>query len=224
MPEFDPISPTEFPGSEGVEGWRILGEGVLAFFPTSSFAASAALVGAIAGLEGVAGHAPAVDIRAIGVTVRLISVRHDWFGPSRQDARLAAAISALAGELGLRSEPGALQSPLVIPGALDIAAITPFWKGGPRLRAPPRQPGGGPRGPGRPRARVLVRGDGRAPRRRQGQHPHLVWLPPELALARIAAALAAGGTLVSDAAAPSWWTLADPAGNELCISSIAERD
>lgn len=223
MPDFDPISPTEFLASEGVEDWRILSEGMLAFFPTTSFAASAAFVNAIARLDSIADHAPAVDIRAAGVTVRCISVRDDWFGPSRQDARLAAAISALARDLGLQSEPARLQSVLVIPGAPDIAAITPFWQAA--LGYDPR--------PDSPEADLVdpadrgpafwfegmdePRGDGK------GSIHISVWLSPDLARARIAAALAAGGTLVSDAAAPSWWTLADPAGNELCIGTIAER-
>jgi 4a-hydroxytetrahydrobiopterin dehydratase len=34
---------------------------------------------------------------------------------------------------------------------------------------------------------------------------------------RIAAGLAAGGRLVTDAFAPAWWVLADPEGNEICL-------
>lgn len=37
------------------------------------------------------------------------------------------------------------------------------------------------------------------------------------AVARAAAALAAGGRLVNDADAPSTWVLADPEGNEACV-------
>jgi 4a-hydroxytetrahydrobiopterin dehydratase len=39
----------------------------------------------------------------------------------------------------------------------------------------------------------------------------------------VKAALAAGGTLVSDAHAPMWWTLADPEGNELDIAVTVGR-
>ena len=35
-------------------------------------------------------------------------------------------------------------------------------------------------------------------------------------------ALAAGGRLVSDHA-PTWWVLADPEGNEACVTSIEGR-
>jgi 4a-hydroxytetrahydrobiopterin dehydratase len=44
-------------------------------------------------------------------------------------------------------------------------------------------------------------------------------LPLAEAEARVKAALAAGGTLVSDAHAPMWWTLADPEGNEVDIAA-----
>ena len=51
-----------------------------------------------------------------------------------------------------------------------------------------------------------------------------VWVLPEQAEARIAAALAAGGRMVRDEFAPTWWTLADAAGNEADISpTIASR-
>ncbi|MEV5172382.1 VOC family protein [Streptomyces flaveolus] len=46
-----------------------------------------------------------------------------------------------------------------------------------------------------------------------------VWVPYDRAEARIAAALAAGGRLVSDAHAPSHWVLTDPEGNEACVGT-----
>ena len=41
---------------------------------------------------------------------------------------------------------------------------------------------------------------------------------------RVRAALAAGGTLVSDEAAPSYWVLADAEGNEACVCTWLQRD
>jgi 4a-hydroxytetrahydrobiopterin dehydratase len=41
-----------------------------------------------------------------------------------------------------------------------------------------------------------------------------IYVPHDQVQARIDAALAAGGRIVSDAHAPGWWTLADPEGNE----------
>ena len=40
---------------------------------------------------------------------------------------------------------------------------------------------------------------------------------------RIQAALAAGGTLVSDAEARAFWVLADPEGNEACLCTWEDR-
>jgi len=51
-----------------------------------------------------------------------------------------------------------------------------------------------------------------------------VWVPIEEAEQRVAAALAAGGRLVRDSQAPSWWTLADAAGNEVDIATTHSRD
>jgi 4a-hydroxytetrahydrobiopterin dehydratase len=51
-----------------------------------------------------------------------------------------------------------------------------------------------------------------------------VWVPSGQAEARVAAALSAGGRLVRDDFAPSWWTLADAAGNEADVATAAGRD
>jgi len=48
-------------------------------------------------------------------------------------------------------------------------------------------------------------------------------VPYEQAEARIAAALAAGGHLVSDEHAPAWWTLADTEGNEADVATAMGR-
>jgi 4a-hydroxytetrahydrobiopterin dehydratase len=47
-------------------------------------------------------------------------------------------------------------------------------------------------------------------------------VPYEQAEARVAAALAAGGSIVRDFA-PMWWTLADPEGNEVDIATTRNR-
>ena len=63
------------------------------------------------------------------------------------------------------------------------------------------------------------------PRADGGGATHIgVWVPPEQAEARVAAALAAGGKMVRDRFAPSWWTLADAAGNEADVSTTQGRD
>lgn len=51
-----------------------------------------------------------------------------------------------------------------------------------------------------------------------------VYVPHDQAEARVAAAIAAGGHVVSDANAPEWWTLADPEGNEVDVAPWPDRD
>ena len=220
----DQITPTQFERSEGVNEWRVLGDGANAFFRTASFAESARLVQAISEIPGVDDQRPEVDLRRDGVTVRMLVLRDDYAGLTRETVELAGTISAAARKLGLRADPSAVQSLLVIPGAASRAEVLPFWRAAlgyePRRDSP---------------AEDLVDPHGRGvpfwfeqmekPRADGGGAIHIaVWLPYERAEERIAAALAAGGRMVRDEFAPSWWTLADPAGNEVDIATVKGRD
>jgi 4a-hydroxytetrahydrobiopterin dehydratase len=217
------ISPQEFQESEGAEDWRVLGDGACAYFRAGSFSAGAGLVHAISELPGIDDNHTDVDLRHDGVTVRLITIAHDYYGMSRRDVELARQISAAARGLGLSADPSAVQSLLVIPGASVIAEVVPFWRA--VLGYEPR--GDSPK-------EDLVDPRGRAPgfwfERMEQPRPdgggavHVaVWVPYEQAAARIAAALAAGGRMVRDQFAPSWWTLADAAGNEADIATTMDR-
>src|SRR5207245_10483377 len=73
----DQITMRKFRESDGVEDWRVVGEGACASFRTGSFAAGARLVNAISELAGLDDHHPDVDLRHDGVIVRLISVAAD---------------------------------------------------------------------------------------------------------------------------------------------------
>ena len=65
---------------------------------------------------------------------------------------------------------------------------------------------------------------GTSPHEVPRQRWHLdVWVAPEVADARIAAAVAAGGSLVDDSEAPSFTVLADPDGNKVCICTFLDR-
>ena len=57
---------------------------------------------------------------------------------------------------------------------------------------------------------------------RQRWHPD-IWVDPSQVQPRIDAALAAGGSLVSEEHAPSFWVLADPQGNRACLCTWQER-
>jgi 4a-hydroxytetrahydrobiopterin dehydratase len=158
------------------------------------------------------------------VTVRLLTVTEGYWGMGRRDVDLAREISSIARAQGLVADPSAVQTFLVIPGAPNTAEVMPFWRAVlgyvPRSDSPDEDlvdPHG--IGPGfwfepmdEPRA------DG-------GGAIHVaVWVPFEEAEARVAAALAAGGRLVRDEFAPSWWTLADAAGNEVDVATTQGRE
>lgn len=113
----DHISPKQFHDSEGVDDWRVLGDGACAYFRTRSFAESARFVQAITELPGVDDHYPDVDVRHDGVTVRLVTTADDYYGMSKRDVEVARQISAAARALGLSANPSVVQSFLVIPGA-----------------------------------------------------------------------------------------------------------
>jgi 4a-hydroxytetrahydrobiopterin dehydratase len=220
----DGITRSQFHETEGVEDWRVIGDGACAYFRTGSFAAGARLVQAISELPGIEDHVPDVDLRRDGVTVRLITYTDDYYGTSGRDVEMARQISAAARRLGVSAEPSAVQSLLVIPGAPSGAEVIPFWRAAlgyePR-RDNPAEDLVDPRGrwPGFWFERMAQ------PRADGGGSIHVaVWVPYEQAQARIAAALAAGGRMVRDAFAPSWWTLADAAGNEVDIATARGRD
>jgi 4a-hydroxytetrahydrobiopterin dehydratase len=219
----DRMSPKQFHDAEGTEDWRVLSEGACAYFRTGSFALGAQLAQAISEVPGVEEHMPDVDLRQDGVTVRLITTTDDYMGMSRGDIELARRISAVARELGLAAEPSAVQSLLIIPGAPVPAEVMPFWRAVLGYEPRPDSPDEDLVDP-RNRGPAFWFEKMRQSRPDGGGAIHVaVWVPYEQAEARIAAALAAGGRMVRDEFAPSWWTLADAAGNEADIATTMNR-
>lgn len=221
----DQISPKQFYEADDVEDWRLVGsDGACAYFRTGSLAEGARLAQAIGELPRVDEPHVGVDLRRDSVTVSLITITSDYFGMSQRDVELAQQISSAARQLRLVADPSKVQSLLVIPGATDIAKVMPFWQavlGYERRPDTPDEDLMDPRG----RGPAFWFEPMREPRSDGGGAIHVaIWVPYEEAKARIAAALAAGGRMVRDEFAPSWWTLADAAGNEADIATIKGRD
>jgi 4a-hydroxytetrahydrobiopterin dehydratase len=217
------ISPRQFHEAEGVEDWRVLGEGACTYFRTGSCAAGARLVHAIDELAGLEDHHPDVDLRYGGVTVRLITITHDYYGLSERDVELARQISAAARELGVPADPSAVQTVQVTIDALVGPEVMPFWRAvlGYEHRADsPEEDLVEPRDRGP--SIWFQRMD--APRPQRNRMHIDVWVPHDQAEARVAAAIAAGGRLVTDQYAPSWWVLADAEGNEVDVCTWRSRD
>ncbi|THA32185.1 Pterin-4-alpha-carbinolamine dehydratase [Streptomyces sp. A1277] len=209
------IRPQRFHETAGLEDWRVVGEGACAHFRTESFAAGARFVQAISELPGAAGDHPDVDVRQDGVTVRLISLTDDYYGLTTRHIDLAREISGLARTLDVPADPSAVQTVQVTVDALEGPSVVAFWRAllGYENRAGSPEDLVDPRRRGAPF--YFQQMD--APRPQRNRVHVDVWVPYDLAEARIAAALAAGGRLVSDADAPSNWVLADPEGNEACV-------
>jgi 4a-hydroxytetrahydrobiopterin dehydratase len=220
----DSISVREFWEADGTQDWPVLSNGATTFFRTDSFAAAARLVQAIADLPGIDDHRPSIDVRAGGVTVRLLTVADDWWGMSRRDIELARRISGVAAQLGLTADPMDVQSvdPIII-GAVEIKKVMPFWQAlmGYEQRADsPDEDLVDPRGLGPGIWFEQVEGH-----RTERNRMHVaVWVPYDQAEARVAAAIAAGGTVIYDKQAPAWWTLSDPEGNEADVATSMNRD
>ncbi|MFI7069088.1 VOC family protein [Micromonospora sediminicola] len=205
------ITAGQFHEADGVEDWRCLYHLVSACFRTASLAEGTALVDAIGRLAGEAEQQYlSIDLRPTGVTVSL----------SRRDIGLARRISAAARALDIPADPTAVQLINVTLDALVSAEVLPFWRallgyrqiGDDYLADPAR------RGPGFGFQTM----DAARPQRNR---MHLdVAVPHDQAEARVAAALAAGGHLVSDAHAPKWWILADAEGNEACVATWVGRE
>jgi 4a-hydroxytetrahydrobiopterin dehydratase len=63
-----------------------------------------------------------------------------------------------------------------------------------------------------------------APRPQRNRLHIDVTVPHDVADGRVAAAIQAGGKLVTDERARSFWVLADPEGNEACVCTWEDRD
>jgi 4a-hydroxytetrahydrobiopterin dehydratase len=221
--ESEPIPVRQFIEAEGTEDWRVLGEGACAFFRTGSFEGGARLLGAINALGGLGPHHPDADVRHDGVTVRLITVTDSQYGLSGRDLELAREISAVARDLGFSADPSNVQTVQVTIDALVSADVMPFWRAvlGYEYRADtPDEDLIDPRGRGAPFWFQHMD----TPRPQRNRFHIDIWVPYDQAEARVAAALAAGGHLVTDEHAPTWWTLADAEGNEVDVCTPLSRD
>jgi 4a-hydroxytetrahydrobiopterin dehydratase len=203
--------------------WRVVLATLQGTFATGSFARGLELVTEIAGAADAADHHPDVDLRYSRVHVSLTS--HDVGGLTQRDVDLAATITAIADRLGVDGEPGRPQAFELAVDALDIPAVLPFWRAVLDYRDErPPAPDASP---------ALVDPDGVGPAvwfqqmdapRPQRNRLHVdVTVPHDVAEARVAAAVAAGGHLLSDARAPAFWVLADPEGNEVCVCTWQGR-
>ncbi len=198
--------------------WRVVRDEASTHFRTGSFAAGVALVNAIGRLADDANHHADVDLRPDGVTVHLRT--DSGGGLSEREVVLARQISEAARELGVPVDLTGLQIVQVAIDALVIPNVVPFWRAVLGYREVDDEDLIDPHFQGPPFWFQQMD----APRPERNRIHIDVYVPHDQAEARVAAAIAAGGHVVSDENAPGWWTLADAEGNEVDVASWPDRD
>jgi 4a-hydroxytetrahydrobiopterin dehydratase len=221
----DDARPTRQQISDAVDaaGWRLVLGAIYTEVPARSLVEAteaASLSVSAVGADGQ-GHLT-VDIRADRAVLRLQSA--DVLGVTGRDVRLAHDVSGALIARGWQATPATVQAVEIAIDALDIPLVRPFWKAitgyadepGSELNAALVDPTG--RGP------EIWFQQMDAPRPQRNRIHIDVDVPHDAAGARINAAIEAGGRLLSDDAAPAFWVLADPEGNEACICTWQGRD
>ena len=189
----------------GLPDWRLVLDRLHASFRAASPVAAAGFVQRV--VQAVAAD---VDLRPSGLVH--LSVPAGDEGSARMVGELAAADH-------LAAEPFQARTVEVGIDALDIEAVKPFWKAvlgyvddGELAIVDPERIG--------PPFWFQQMDEPRPQRNRL----HVdVTVPHDAAVERVEAALAAGGVLVTDRFARSWWVLADPEGNEACVCTWQDR-
>ncbi len=220
------VSAAEFATRTDLPDWRYLLSRIEARFEAGSFRAASALVDAIAEAADAADHHPDIDLRYPGRLRVTLSTHAAGGVVTDLDVALAATISRLALAAGATSDPVISSAPEVGIDAMDIGAVRPFWKAVLGYVDDPAAPGDGEGAIVDP-ARIgppfwFQQMD--EPRRQRNRLHIDVTVPHDVAEQRVGDALTAGGTLVTDDFARSWWVLADAEGNEACVCTWQDRD
>lgn len=207
------ITARAFHDAGGVEDWRVLFGGAYAYYRTSSFAEGARFVAAVADVASEVDHAPDVDLRPQGVTVRTFSRRNGAL--NHKDIEFARRVSVLAQEIGLDPDPSQVQVVGIAVAQDADADVRPFWAAafgyehlGDEDAIDPHR-----------RNAHLWFHTLEPPKSGRGRVHIDVSVPADQAEARIAAAVAAGGRLADDSHAPEWWTLASPDNHGVDIAA-----
>lgn len=204
--------------AERLDDWRQLLSTLTTRLLTGDFVTGAGLVAAITEAAEESQHHPDLDLRYPHLDVTLTS--HDVGGLTQRDVRMARTISALAAEHGVSADPTQLSTLELALDTADLTRVRPFWAA--LLGSETGKPDEVVDSSGRlPSLWFQSAEPGEVPAQRFHYDLHV---PHDVARARIEAALAAGGTMVDDAEAPSFWILADADGNRACVCTWQGRD
>jgi 4a-hydroxytetrahydrobiopterin dehydratase len=213
-------------------GWRYLLGALSTSVAVDSIARAAFVASrAVAACGSDADAHLRLDVRSDRVDLTLMDTAQ--VTTTERDVELAHAVTEVVRGLGLdvggvstaRSSGRPVQIIEIGIDAMDIPAIRPFWKA---VLAYVDESGG------READEGLVDPVRQGPSiwfqqmeepRVQRNRLHLdVTVSHDEAEARVAAAIGAGGRLVTDAYARSFWVLSDAEGNEVCVCTWQDRD
>jgi 4a-hydroxytetrahydrobiopterin dehydratase len=199
----------DFLAAENVGDWVVLHGGATAVFLVASLGAAARLADAVAQVPGIEAAGVLITIGDDQLTVRL--TRGLWQLKPRH-VELARAISSLARQHGAAADRSRAQEVQLAIAAYPENVDVGFWRavlGYTELADDAVDPLGHG-------STVWMQDLDEAKPTRHAMHID-VSVAREHVEARLAAALAAGGRIVDDSSAPAHWTLADRAGNRVCI-------
>ena len=205
-----------------LDDWRKLAQGLHARYRVTDFTAAAAFAAAVAEAAAAEGHQPDLKLTRDVVDLSLYT-RDDGLWVTDKDVGMAQRISEIARQQGLTPEPAAVTQIELALDAADEKRVGPFWSA--LLTGSPDNQvyDGSVFDPTGRVPSLWFQGTGEHEPPRQRWHVDL-WLAPEAAQERIAAAVAAGGSVVHDDEAPSVTVLADPDGNRVCVCTCLGRN
>jgi 4a-hydroxytetrahydrobiopterin dehydratase len=202
----------EFLTADGVEDWVVLHGGATAVFRVGSLGEAARLAEALARAPGLEGSPALLTVATDRLTVRL---SRDLWGLEQRHTELARAVSAVARDHGAVADRSAVQEVQLAIAAKPDNVDVGFWRAVLGYAPMADDNAVDPLGHG---STVWMQELDPGKPLRHAMHID-VSVAREHAEGRLAAALAAGGRIVADAEAPASWTLADRAGNRVCIAS-----
>lgn len=217
--------------------WRKLAQGLHARYMVDDFGSGARFVSAVGEAGDALGHHPRVSIGNGCIDLKLVTddaiYRNDegtefvieWV--TQQDIDLARRITEIAAEHKVQADPASVTQIELGLDTASSATIAPVWAA--LLTGDAEAQGRGTPGD------EIRDATGRVPNLWFGdadEHESLhqrfhieVYVAPEAVEQRIAAAMAAGGTVVDDSDAPSLTVIADQDGNKgiVCVDTSAAK-
>ncbi|HET9448509.1 MAG TPA: VOC family protein [Steroidobacteraceae bacterium] len=200
----------DFLAADGVNDWVVLHGGATAVFRVSSMSEAARLAAGIAEAPGIAGAGVLLTVADNRVSVRLT---RDVWNLERSHIQLAQTVSAVARKHGATGDRAAVQEVQLAISAKRDAIDVGFWRAVLGYAPMADDNAVDPLGHG---STVWMQELDEAKSLRHAMHID-VSVARDQVKARLEAAVAAGGRIVDDSHAPKHWTLADRAGNRVCV-------